>query len=109
VKVRRAGVGTHLVIHKFFYQRNALWQQIRTEEYEAEAHEAQSTLPLEGLTSEDQLLDDNPLKFEPMDSRHLSSLPLVRARVVKLLRSSKNCMHASNNMLITLASYISFV
>jgi oxalate---CoA ligase len=109
VKVRRAGVGTHLVIHKFFYQRNELWQRIRTEEDEAEAQAAQNPPPHEPLILVDPLPEDTRIQFEPMDSRHLSSLPLVRARVVKLLRSSKNCMHASNNMLITLVGYICFV
>jgi hypothetical protein len=40
--------------------------------------------------------------FEPMDSRHLASLPLIRSRVMKLLKSSKNNMHESTNMLLTI-------
>ncbi len=55
----------------------------------------------------DDALDDVPsdikaLNFTPIDARHLSSLPLVRGRVVKLLKASKNQMHPSNNMIITI-------
>ena len=46
----------------------------------------------------------NLLKFTPIDARHLSSLPLISARVVRLLKASRNNIHASNNMLITLVS-----
>lgn len=52
---------------------------------------------LDEETSERPALD-----FTPIDARHLSSLPLVKARVVKLLKTSKNNIHESNNMLITL-------
>ena len=41
--------------------------------------------------------DPNSLNFTPIDARHLSS-----GRVIRLLKVSKNHMHASNNMLITL-------
>lgn len=52
---------------------------------------------------EDDELNAIPnLDFTPIDSRHLSSLPLVKARVVRLLKASKNNIHASNNMLLTL-------
>lgn len=41
-------------------------------------------------------------QFQPIDARHLSSLPLVRARIVKLLKASKNNMHASNNLILAI-------
>ena len=42
------------------------------------------------------------LKFSSIDARHLSSYPLISQRVVKLLRASKNHMHASKDMLTVL-------
>lgn len=54
-------------------------------------------------TQEDEESADVPsLGFTPIDARHLSSLPLVRGRVVKLLKASTNNMHVSNNMLVTI-------
>jgi oxalate---CoA ligase len=41
-------------------------------------------------------------RFDPIDSRHLSSLPLLRGRVVKLLNNSANSLHPSQNLLVTL-------
>lgn len=42
------------------------------------------------------------LAFQPIDSRALSSSPLIRARVIKLLKHSKNNMHAYRNILIAI-------
>jgi hypothetical protein len=42
------------------------------------------------------------LNFTPIDARHLSSYPLISQRVIKLLRASKNHMHASKDMLMIL-------
>jgi hypothetical protein len=46
--------------------------------------------------------DLNQLNFTPIDARHLSSYPLISHRVTKLLRASKNHIHASKDMLIIL-------
>lgn len=40
------------------------------------------------------------LGFTPIDARHLSSLPLIQGRVMKLLKASHNHIHAANNMLL---------
>ncbi|KAG5651227.1 hypothetical protein H0H81_009422 [Sphagnurus paluster] len=103
VKVRRGGVGTHFVIHRHFFDRSPSWRAIRDEENLAEsskkgAPDASGDTPDE----EDGVTDIQSLDFSAIDARHLSSLPLVRGRVVKLLKASRNQMHASNNMLITL-------
>ncbi|KAG6866027.1 hypothetical protein C0991_009436 [Blastosporella zonata] len=104
VKVRRGGVGTHFVIHRHFFDRSPHWKAIREEENQAES--SQQLAPADSTTDfydeEDRITDVPALDFTPIDARHLSSLPLVRGRVVKLLKASKNQMHASNNMLITL-------
>lgn len=87
------------MIHKYFYERDLSWQQIRNEEAQAEVD----------LSDDDQQADDEPgetdasqkvtQSFEPIDARHMSSLPLVRSRVIKLLKASHNNLHTSQNML----------
>lgn len=104
VKVRRGGVGTHFVIHKYFFDRSPSWKAIRDEENRAEDSQNPSLTQSSDLMmeEEDQRTDLQSLDFTPIDARHLSSLPLIRGRVVKLLKASRNQMHASQNLLITL-------
>ncbi|KAJ7071454.1 hypothetical protein C8F01DRAFT_1110582 [Mycena amicta] len=102
VKVRRGGVGTHFCIHKYFFERSDLWRAIREEETRANAAlEADDNpdVPEEDGEQPPPVLD---LGFTPIDARHISSLPLLKGRVIRLLKVSKNQMHASNNMLIAI-------
>lgn len=102
MKVRRGGVGTHFVIHKYFYERSCSWKAIREEEHEARNHWKETGVhDVEGADRTD-LDQTNQLNFTPIDARHLSSYPLISRRVVKLLRSSKNHIHASKDMLVIL-------
>ncbi|KAG6919586.1 hypothetical protein DXG01_004250 [Tephrocybe rancida] len=103
VKVRRGGIGTHFVIHRHFFDRSPHWKAIRDEESQAQSsHQTAPDATTDVYEEEEKSPDIQSLDFSPIDARHLSSLPLVRGRVVKLLKASKNQMHASNNMLITL-------
>jgi transcription factor C subunit 3 len=97
-------VGTHFCIHKYFFDRSPSWKAIREEELRADdADNASQELTMDLPDDEDdRVTDPKSLEFTPIDARHLSSLPLIRARVVKLLKASRNHMHAANNMLITL-------
>jgi len=101
LKVRRGGVGTHFVLHKYFYERNPSWKAIRQEEQEAEQVKIEKN---EANDDEDQnsLEEHKLLNFTPIDARHLSSYPLISRRVIRLLQASKNCIHASKDMLIKL-------
>ncbi|KAJ7102344.1 hypothetical protein B0H15DRAFT_814236 [Mycena belliarum] len=104
VKVRRGGVGSNFCIHKYFFDRSADWKEIRDEENRAAA-ETQAPPPAfvaDAQDDEASIPDIKALNFTPIDARHLSSIPLVKARVVKLLKASKNSMHASNNMLVAI-------
>ncbi|KDR85305.1 hypothetical protein GALMADRAFT_52101 [Galerina marginata CBS 339.88] len=102
VKVRRGGVGTHFCIHKYFFERSSSWKAIRDEETQAETLQVKKQSCEIGSGEEDDLEDSKVLEFTPIDARHLSSLPLISARVIRLLKASKNRIHTSNNMLITL-------
>ena len=94
-------MGTHFVIHKYFYERSCSWKAIREEEHEAETHWMKAEEhDVEDADRTD--LETKQLNFTPIDARHLSSYPLISQRVVKLLRASKNHMHASKDMLMIL-------
>ncbi|KAF8912964.1 hypothetical protein CPB84DRAFT_1670756 [Gymnopilus junonius] len=102
VKVRRGGVGTHFCIHRYFFDRSSSWKAIRDEETQAENLQMKKQSNEPDIGEDDDIEDPESLNFTPIDARHLSSLPLISGRVIKLLKASKNHMHASNNMLITL-------
>lgn len=107
VKKKKSGVGTNFVIHKYFYERDLSWQQIRDEEAQAQAEA--------DFSDDDQQGDDEPgetdasqkvtQSFDPIDARHMSSLPLVRSRVIKLLKASHNNLHTSQNMLTAIVCH----
>ncbi|KAG1828698.1 hypothetical protein EV424DRAFT_1471098 [Suillus variegatus] len=104
IKARRGGVGNHSCIHRYFVERSAFWQQIQQEEAKddepiviGECH-PQDAAPVEDGTP----FAASELDFEPVDARHLSSLPLIKNRIVKLLKASPNNIHASNNLIITI-------
>ncbi|KAG7450158.1 uncharacterized protein BT62DRAFT_884415 [Guyanagaster necrorhizus] len=104
VKVRRGGVGTHFCIHRYFFDRSPSWKAIRDEENNAAAL-LKPEFPLGDAEAADE--DNIPpeiraLNFTPIDARHLSSLPLIRARVLNLLKVSKNQIHPANNLIITI-------
>lgn len=103
IKARRGGVGNHTCIHKYFVERSPLWQQIQEEEArEGEAITAERIKPSD--TADEATNQDAPsqILFDPIDSRHLSSLALVKNRIIKLLKASKNHIHQSNNLLMTI-------
>ncbi|KAJ3853299.1 hypothetical protein EV368DRAFT_39211 [Lentinula lateritia] len=102
VKVRRGGVGTHFVIHRYFFDRSPSWKAIRDEEVRAEVISRNTEVSTVEGQEDEETTDVSPLGFTPIDSRHLSSLPLVRGRIVKLLKASTNNMHVSNNMIVIL-------
>lgn len=54
------------------------------------------------LDAEDAKKEATKLQFDPIDARFLSSAPLVRARLVKLLKHSQNQMHAYKNIMIAI-------
>lgn len=93
------------MIHKYFYERDLSWQQIRNEEAEAEGRpELESGVPDDPQINEGD--SKIAVSFDPIDTRHLSSLPLVRGRLVKLLKASQNNMHSSTNMLVAIVCVI---
>lgn len=88
-------------------ERSAFWQQIQEEEAKDDKPTVIGENRLQdGTPTEDETLaaESVQLGFEPVDSRHMSSLPLIKNRIVKLLKASQNNMHASNNLIVTIVS-----
>ncbi|KAI6046107.1 hypothetical protein EDC04DRAFT_1872913 [Pisolithus marmoratus] len=103
IKVRRGGVGNYTCIHKYFVERSPLWQRIQQEEDEGEVIVASTDPQLPSAIDEVGPTGESPqIMFDPIDGRHLSSLHLVKNRVVRLLKASMNHMHASNNLLVAI-------
>lgn len=94
------------MIHHYFFDKNPHWKAIREEEYKAEEEDKIARDVNEEVFEEQVPAEKPALDFTPVDARHLSSLPLVRSRVVKLLKASKNYIHESNNMLITIVRHL---
>ena len=91
-------------MHKHFYERSVFWKSVREEEV------VENVVPQdEGDERDESQPSSKVLQFDPIDSRHLSSLPLLRGRITKLLNHSTNHMHASQNLLITLVSCLLIV
>ncbi|KAH9912240.1 uncharacterized protein BXZ73DRAFT_107525 [Epithele typhae] len=100
VKLRQPGVSGNICVHKYFYERSPVWQQVVAEE-----KEAVSKAQVDGGDSEeeDEADETKPLTnvhFDPIDSRHLSSLPVLKARLMKLLKNCPHQMHTSTNLMI---------
>ncbi|KAI0047812.1 hypothetical protein FA95DRAFT_1558689 [Auriscalpium vulgare] len=103
VKLRRGGVGANFCVLKYFFDHDPLWKQIREEAAQPAEEEPQA--PEEAAQPEENTENGTPaasVQFEPIDARHLSSLPLVEARIVKLLKNSEYFIHPSQNLLVTI-------
>ncbi|KAI0786110.1 hypothetical protein C8Q75DRAFT_304194 [Abortiporus biennis] len=99
-KRKKSGVGSNFCIHKYFFDRSPTWKTVLAEEAEANAIDQLKT-ELDDDGEGNQEPSSSNITFEPIDLRHLSSLPLVRARVVKLLKASPHQMHTTHNLLVT--------
>ncbi|KAG6333065.1 hypothetical protein ID866_6027 [Astraeus odoratus] len=104
IKVRRAGVANYTCIHKYFVERSPLWQQIQQEEANdsdiaVTGPHVQMSDPVDKATVPNETPE---ITFDPIDGKHLSSLQLVKNRIVRLLKASINHMHALNNLLVAI-------
>ena len=88
VKLRRGGNTQNFCVHKYFFQCSPLWKQVREEE-------ARAAIGAPNGDAEGQSTDS--LQFDPIGPRHISSINVLRSRVVRLLNQSKNNMHAYHN------------
>ncbi|THH21010.1 hypothetical protein EW146_g465 [Bondarzewia mesenterica] len=109
VKLRQGGVGSNFCIHKYFFERSPLWKQIRDEEAQAAMGGGSGPSQRGEEAGDVEESASSGIQFEPMEARHLSSLPLVRARIVKLLMSSKDQIHPSQNLLVTIVCALTFL
>ncbi|KAI0359061.1 hypothetical protein OH77DRAFT_1396288 [Trametes cingulata] len=103
VKLRRPGVSTNLCVHKYFYERSPVWQQVAEEEKKAVSEEKEGdkeALSDDEIDQADETKPFEPVHFDPIDSRHLSSMPLLKSRLTKLLKNCPHYMHTSSNIML---------
>ncbi|KAI0374486.1 hypothetical protein BV20DRAFT_961659 [Pilatotrama ljubarskyi] len=102
VKLRRPGISTNLCVHKYFYERSPIWQQVAEEEKKAvsEEKDGDKEAPSDDEIDQDETKPFEPVHFDPIDSRHLSSMPLLKSRLTKLLKNCPHYMHTSSNIMV---------
>jgi oxalate---CoA ligase len=107
VKLRRAGVGANFCIHKYFYERSPVWSKVREEATQAMAQvedDAEEDTAGDHTTPGEQ---EQP-QFDPIDARHLSSLPLLQTRLVSLLKASEDHMCKATNLIMALVGFTKY-
>ena len=102
VKLRRGGNSQNFCVHKYFYENSPYWKNIRTEE---EAGNQEGSQPVASGSGEVELEEGADENFTPIDSRHLTSLSLLRSRIVKLLKQSPNHMHIFEDISLKIVRY----
>lgn len=90
-------------MHKYFFETSPIWRQVREEEEQAKKDLQQEPLGDDDLDDDEQP-DPSTVQFDPIDSRHLSSLPLIQSRVTKLLQNSPHGLYAMKNILLSIVS-----
>ena len=106
VKLRQPGISTNIAVHKYFYERSPIWQQVVAEEKKAvsEAQAKDEDGDSEEEDDEEETKPFTPVHFDPIDSRYLSSMPVLKARLTKLLKACPHNMHTSNNLMLKIVS-----
>lgn len=108
VKLRRAGVGTNFCVHRYFFERESTWREIREEAGDAEeaaGGKEDGRGEDDGEEDEDEGEGDSTppaVHFEPIDARHLSSLSLIKTRVIKLLKQYKDHTYPVQNLVVSI-------
>ncbi|KAJ7593112.1 hypothetical protein C8J56DRAFT_1013301 [Mycena floridula] len=100
VKVRRGGIGSNIIIHRYFFDRSPDWKELREETTKAEGEMLKAEPDNDEEEPSESFVDVRPLGFTPIDVRHLSSVPLLRGRIIRLLKASRNQMHPTYNLLL---------
>ena len=95
VKLKKAGVGANFCIHKYFFERSDTWKNVRAEANDVKQESDNEDEPMEDGT-------ESKVLFDPIDSRHLSSLPLIRTRLEKLLKSTPSNIHKFANLIVAI-------
>jgi hypothetical protein len=91
----------YFCVHRYFYEQSDYWKDVRKEESRAQsAGTGNSKQKATHHESEEENSDDNEDSgFKPLDRRHLTSLVIVRARLLKLLERCANGMHVARNLI----------
>jgi hypothetical protein len=102
LKLRQPGSGMYFCVHKYFYQRSEHWKDVREEENKVDMKSKAKDSNLNDVDADVQNIPSARESLAPLDARHLSSLTIVRSRLVKLLEGCTNHLHAAQNIIKTL-------
>lgn len=83
VKLRRGGNSQNFCVHKHYFDSGSSWKAIRDAENRAKEDSGKAE-----KTKGDN--DADCLQFDPIDTLHLTSLPILRQRILKLLKHSED-------------------
>ena len=82
-------------IHRYFYENSPFWKKVREEEVAVQ----NDTVMDDADDGENLgLTKSNIVHFGSIDKRSLTSLTLLRSRIVKLLENSENHVHPLINI-----------
>lgn len=107
MKCRKPGVGANFAILKHFYDSDPFWQSVREEgarDADLEGCETNQERTHSGFEGSEAFLH-----FDPIDARHLSSLDLLRSRIVTLLKAQERQMFLCTNILPVLVRLVLYV
>jgi hypothetical protein len=107
LKLRQGGTAQNIGLHKYFYERSEYWKEVREEASRLEPQAASGDGSTNAIANEDVNEDLQPqtsIQLGNFDNRHLSSLPIVRARIVELLSRCTNNLHSARNLLVSMVS-----
>ncbi|EJD04259.1 uncharacterized protein FOMMEDRAFT_106841 [Fomitiporia mediterranea MF3/22] len=89
VKLRRGGNSQNFCVHKYVFDRSSAWKNVREEELRAQEESAEADRQDSNITGAGTGSLQLP-HFDPIDTRHLTSLNILRQRLTKLLKHSLN-------------------
>ncbi|GJE87719.1 hypothetical protein PsYK624_038020 [Phanerochaete sordida] len=99
VKLKKPGVGSNLCIHKHFFEKSEIWQNIFTEGQPTKEADEEND---EDDDEDDDVSEQGAIRFDPIGVKHLSRLDLIRGRMEKLLKNSPHNLHKMHNLIIAI-------
>ncbi|KAL5534526.1 hypothetical protein ACEPAG_989 [Sanghuangporus baumii] len=103
VKLRRGGNSQNFCVHKYFFDRSPVWRHVREEENRASG-EAIENARHRGENDFESESFELP-QFDPIDTHHLTSLTILRQRLIKLLKHSPEGIQPYTNISVKIGFY----
>ncbi|EKM60813.1 uncharacterized protein PHACADRAFT_179990 [Phanerochaete carnosa HHB-10118-sp] len=99
VKLKKAGVGSNLCVHKYFFEKSETWQNIRAVEQAAKEAADEKEQPGD---EDDDVSEQGSIQFDPIGVKHLSRLDILKGRLEKLLKNSPHNLYQLQNLVVAI-------